>query len=165
MADDKRPILDELDIAILAGLQEDGRKSYAELANKLDVSPGTIRNRFMRLAAQGTISTIGICNPYHVGFNAPASILVSVQAPYLEEAAAQISQFPEITWMALVAGEYDLQLDVACRDRDHFTEFLTNQLQKVPGVIQTRALMQLRVLKYQQPSLSLLRHAEPPKDK
>jgi Lrp/AsnC family transcriptional regulator for asnA, asnC and gidA len=159
------PRLDDLDFAILGELQDDSRKTYSEMAKKLGVSAGTVRNRFTRMAATGTISTIGICNPYHIGFNAPASILVTVQASYLEDAAIQISKFPEITWMAILAGEFDLQLDVACRDMDHLTDFITQRLQKVPGVVLTRTLMQLRILKYQQPSLTLARQKEPSKDK
>lgn len=162
MSESKTPKLDQLDYDILIELQRDGRITYAELAEKLGVSAGTVRNRYNEMTANRTLWTRGICNPHHVGFNAPATILVSVSPPHLEDAAVKIAEFPEITWMAYLTGEYDLQLDVACRDNDHLIDFITQRLQKVPGVRQTRSLMQLRILKFQQPSLDLVRKIERP---
>lgn len=154
--------VDELDLAILNHLQEDGRRSFTDIAEALAVSVGTVRNRVSRMIEDSTVQIVGRVNPHRVGFNAPATINVAVQPPYLEEAMAQISAFPEVSWLALVTGQYDLMVDVMCRDVDHLTELITKRLQKVPGVTKTESVYVLRILKVGQPGLELLRPETPP---
>ena len=43
-------ILDDLDVAILSCLQQDGRMSFTEIADQLKVSVGTARTRLNRLS-------------------------------------------------------------------------------------------------------------------
>jgi Lrp/AsnC family transcriptional regulator for asnA, asnC and gidA len=150
------PVVDDLDLAILAQLQEDGRRSFTEIADTLNVSVGTVRNRVSRMIEENTVQIVGRVNPHRVGFSAPATINVAVQIPHLEAAIAEISQFPEVSWLALVTGEYDLIVDVLCRDVDHLTELITRRLQQVPGVIKTETVYVLRILKVAQPGLELV---------
>lgn len=148
--------LDQLDFAILSQLQEDGRKSFSDIADSLDVSAGTVRNRMAKLIADETLHVVGRANPHRVGFRAPANIHVSVQPPHLIETARMIAEFPEVSYVALVAGEFDLEVDVMCRDTEHLTELLTNRLHKLPGVVNTKTNLILRIIKYAQPNLKLL---------
>ena len=48
--------LDSLDRRLIASLKLDGRMSYAELAGRLDVSEGTVRNRLTKLLGSGTLA-------------------------------------------------------------------------------------------------------------
>jgi Lrp/AsnC family transcriptional regulator for asnA, asnC and gidA len=149
--------LDKLDFSILSHLQEDGRKSFTDIADALGVSVGTVRNRFSKLVADETLHVIGRANPHQVGFQTPANIHVSVQPPsFIERTAKAIAQFPEVSYVALVAGEFDLEVDVMCRDSNHLTELLTQRLHKLPGVSNTKTNVILKVLKYAQPNLKLL---------
>ncbi len=138
-------------------LQEDGRKSFTDIARALNVSVGTVRNRVSRLIADKTLQIFGRVNPTHVGFQASANIHINIRPPsLLADAVAEISEFPEVSYMAMLTGEFDLEIDVMCRDQAHLTELLTNRLHKVPGVAETRTHMILRIFKYAQPDLSLL---------
>ena len=60
--------LDDLDFAILSCLQKDGRMSFTVIAEKLNVSIGTIRTRVNKFIEEGTINIIGRVNPDKVGF-------------------------------------------------------------------------------------------------
>lgn len=149
--------LDELDFAILAHLQVDGRKSFTDIAKALNVAGNTVRNRVTRMIEQGTLNVIGRVNPHHVGFHAYAMIHVTIEPPHLTEAAvAQIIEFPEVSFLATMSGEYDLCVDVMCRDNQHFTELINQRLHQVPGVTKTKTMFFLKAYKYGQPDLSLL---------
>jgi Lrp/AsnC family transcriptional regulator, regulator for asnA, asnC and gidA len=149
--------LDDLDIAIMSQLQADGRKSFTDIARALDISVGTVRNRVSKLIADRTLHIFGRVNPTHVGFQASANIHIAVRPPALISAvASEVGDFPEVSYMALLTGEFDLEIDVACRDQEHLTELLTNRLHRIEGVAETRTQMLLRVYKYAQPDLRLL---------
>jgi Lrp/AsnC family transcriptional regulator for asnA, asnC and gidA len=150
-------IPDELDFAILSFLQKDGRMSFTVIAEKLNVSIGTIRTRFNKLIEDGTINIIGRVNPDKVGFRSYAHIAVFVRpAPLKEAVALQIVQYPEVSFLALTSGDYDLEVDVMCRDNDHLVNFV-NQLSNIEGVNQTKTTIYFKVYKYAQPDLNLLK--------
>ncbi len=56
--------LDDLDRDILEMHQKDVFFSYAELAEKWEVTSATIRNRVRRLKASGVMDLILVMNPY-----------------------------------------------------------------------------------------------------
>jgi Lrp/AsnC family transcriptional regulator for asnA, asnC and gidA len=150
-------VLDELDFAILSYLQQDGRMSFTVIAEKLKVSIGTIRTRFNRLIEDGTINIIGRVDPEKVGFRAYAHIAVYVRPATLKEKVAQkISKLSEVSFLAMTSGDYDLEVDVMCRDNDHLVQFV-NELSKIEGVYQTKTTIYFKVYKYAQPDLNLLK--------
>jgi Lrp/AsnC family transcriptional regulator for asnA, asnC and gidA len=157
MADCENGSVDDLDIAILSYLQKDGRKSFTDIARALSTSVSTVRNRVTKLVSEHTVQIIGRMNPHRVGFHAPATINVSVEPQYLEQAIREISTFPEISYLAVVTGEYDLVVDVMCQNSDHLTEFLINRLSKVNGIKNLETSIVLRILKVVQPDLNLVR--------
>jgi len=143
--------IDELDLDLLTHLQDNGRKSFTDIAKALGVSIGTVRNRLTRMLANNTLGIMGRANPHHVGFDAPATIFVSVQPQHLEEAAAEIAELPEVSWLAIVTGEFDLAVDVMCRDVDHLTDLIVNRLPKVVGVKDIQTMYTLRIHTVKQP--------------
>ena len=146
----------------MSQLQEDGRRSLTEIAAHLEVSVGTVRNRLSRLLTDGTLHVIGRADPHRVGFRAPASVHVSVYpANLIEKVAATIAAFPEVSYVASVSGDFDLEVDVMCRDMTHLSDLITHRLHKVEGVTHTKTTMILRVFKYGQPDLRLLEPAQP----
>lgn len=149
--------MDELDFAIIAQLQDDGRRSYTDIARELDVSVGTIRNRITRMVEEGIVRFICRPDAYRVGFHTPANIKVSIRpSSLIEQAAKKIAEFPEVYYLALVAGEFDLDIDVMCRDQEHLTNLITQRLHKVQGVDATITSVILRVYKLSVPDLSLV---------
>ncbi|WP_343688296.1 Lrp/AsnC family transcriptional regulator [Chitinophaga sp.] len=149
--------LDDLDFSILSYLQQDGRVSFTVIAEKLNVSIGTIRTRFNRLIEEGTISIIGRVDPDKVGFRSYAHIAVYIRpATFKELVSKQIAQLPEVSFLAMTSGAYDLEVNVMCRDNDHLVQFV-NQLSEIEGVYQTNTTIYFKVYKYAQPDLNLLK--------
>jgi len=154
---DKTP-LDDLDFSILTYLQQDGRISFTVIAEKLHVSIGTVRTRFNRLIEEGTINIVGRVDPDKVGFRSYAHIAVYVRPATLKDAVAQqIAVMPEVSFLAMTSGAYDLEVNVMCRDNDHLLEFV-NELSKLEGVYQTKTTLYFKVYKYAQPDLGLLKN-------
>ena len=150
--------MDQLDLNILAHLQRDGRMPYTEIASDLGVSEGTIRNRVTRLVDEQIVQIVGLVDPYQLDFDAPAMIGVTIQGLDLDAVAATIAKFPEVSYLVIVSGEYDLIVEVMCRHRDHLATFLNQQLRTVPGVVRTQTFVILRTHKMAygaRPSLSL----------
>jgi len=151
-----RSILDDLDFAILSYLQKDGRMSFTVIADKLKVSIGTVRTRFNKLIEDGTVNIIGRVDPDKVGFRSYAHIAVYVRPAALKEKVVQrISKKPEVSFLAGTSGDYDLEVDVMCRDNDHLVQFV-NEISKIEGVYQTKTTIYFKVYKYAQPDLGLL---------
>lgn len=149
-------MLDKLDFAVLKCLQQDGRMSFTIMAEKLNVSVGTVRTRVNKLVEDGTINIIGRVDPEKVGFRSYAHIAVFVRPATLKEQVAQtIAKMPEVSFLAMTSGDYDLEVDVMCRDNNHLVEFV-NEISKIEGVHQTKTTIYFKVYKYAQPDLGLL---------
>ena len=146
--------LDELDFAILSHLREDGRKSFTELANTLNVSVGTVRNRYANLVQDKILQVYGRVNPQQIGFIAYAHILVSVRpSHHIEHILDEFMTYPEVAFLAVTTGEYDIVLDVMCRDSEHLNELIRERVQKIEGVYYTTTNIYLKVLKTAQPEI------------
>ena len=149
--------LDALDFEILSCLQKDGRMSFTIIAENLNVSIGTIRTRFNKLIDDGTISIIGRVDPDKVGFRCYAHIAVFVRpATFKEKVAQKIAKLPEVSFIAMTSGDYDLEVDVMCRDNNHLVNFVDG-ISKFEGVHQTKTTIYFKVYKYAQPDLRLLK--------
>jgi Lrp/AsnC family transcriptional regulator, regulator for asnA, asnC and gidA len=139
--------LDEIDRAIVAHLQYDGRMPFTEMAEALGLSEGAVRRRVKQMVDAGVLQIVGIVEPQYLDWQAAAMVAITVETGQIESAAQEIARFPEVTYLFMSSGGYDLFVEVYCRDRDHFAEFLSARLQKVPGVQRTETFMILKMYK------------------
>src|SRR5436305_6146127 len=70
--------VDDLDLQIMSLLQPEGRMPFAEIASRLEVSEGTVRQRYRRLVTGGVLQVVGVADPFKTGFSTMAMIGVSV---------------------------------------------------------------------------------------
>lgn len=133
--------MDELDRLILHALQEDGRAPFTQIARQADVSETTIRNRYHSLVEQGVIRAVGVVDPYAIGLNAPAIVGVSVQASQADQVARAIVELPEVSYLVMTLGSFDLIVEIFCRDLHHLTQVVTQQIQSISGVKSTETLV------------------------
>jgi Lrp/AsnC family transcriptional regulator for asnA, asnC and gidA len=133
--------MDDLDRLILRTLQEDGRTPFTEIAKIGGVSETTIRTRYRSLVEEGIVHTVGIVDPYSLGFLAPAIVGVSVDLGSVDLVADTISAFPEVSYLVMTLGSFDLIVEVFCRDLPHLTNLITKQIHPIPGVRSTETLV------------------------
>ena len=143
----RRPILDDLDKAIIKCLQLDGRRPYAQIGRQLKVPEATVRQRAERLLSRGVVQIVGVTDPLAMGFQQPALIGLKVEAGKLTEIADQIAALEEVTYLVITAGRYDLVCEVVCEDNDHLLRVLTDLFAKIDGIRSTETLVELRFIK------------------
>lgn len=137
--------LDELDRAIVEALQQDGRASFRTVARSLGVAEGTVRNRYERLVDAAVLDVVGVTSPLALGFRAMAMVGVkaSGRARAVADAAAELA---EVSYAVVVAGRFDLLLEVVCRDHDHLLD-VTEQIGALDGVVATDVFAYLKLTK------------------
>lgn len=139
--------LDDIDRQIVSALQHDGRRPYSRLAADIGVAEGVVRYRVQRMERAGILQIVGIADPLKVGFDLMAMVGVKVVPGRLDDVAAEISTLPETSYVASLAGAFDLIVEVVCRDTAHFTHLLTQQIQHVPGVASTQSFLIMEIHK------------------
>ena len=143
----RRPMLDDLDKAIIKCLQQDGRRPYAQIGRELKVPEATVRQRAERLISRGIVQIVGVTDPLAMGFQQPALIGLKVEAGRLEEISQQIGALDEVTYLVVTAGRYDLVCEVVCEDNDHLLRVLTERFAEIKGIKSTETLVELRFVK------------------
>jgi Lrp/AsnC family transcriptional regulator for asnA, asnC and gidA len=139
--------LDDTDRAIIAHLQYDGRMPFTDIAAEVGLSEGSVRRRVKRLIESGVLQIVGVVDPQYLDWRAAGMIGVTVQTEQVDAVANQIAQFPEVSYLFMASGGYDLFVEVFCRDRDHLASFLNDKLRQVPGVEKTETFMMLKLYK------------------
>jgi Lrp/AsnC family transcriptional regulator for asnA, asnC and gidA len=125
----------------LETLQEDGRTPFTQIAKKAGVVESTIRSRYASLVEQGIVQTIAVIDPFAVGYNSPALIGISVEPGTIYSVAQALEKLPEVSYLVLILGGYDLVVEVFCRDREHLTKLITDQIQAIQGIRATETLV------------------------
>ncbi len=153
--------LDAIDFEILNFLQKDGRMSLTEMADKLNVAVNTVRTRLNRMLEDKTLQIIGRIDPAKVGFHAYVHIFIGIRpANRLDEVAAQIAQMPEVSFLAMISGNYDLEVNVMCKNNAHLLEVL-QKIQRIEGVYDSATSSYYKIFKISQPDLSILKEYAP----
>jgi Lrp/AsnC family transcriptional regulator for asnA, asnC and gidA len=127
--------LDDLDRDILEMCLEDIFFTYAELAEKWDVTVATIRNRIKRMKASGVMDAILVINPYKIGFKTFAIIGIKLgSGADPDEVASTLLSIPGVTNIVMVAGRYDFIFNYVCQNMEFYRQFVSEQLRKIPGI-------------------------------
>lgn len=146
---------------IISFLQKDGRIPLTEIAKGLGVSEGTVRNRVSQLLENQTIQIVGMADPHQLGYDAPAIIAVSVQPQKLDSVVKLIADLPQVSYLILVSGEYDLMVEVMCKDRDSLATLLNENIRALDGVIRTQTYFILQTYKMAVGALPVLPDRSP----
>lgn len=136
-----------LDKRIIEHLQEDGRRPFTQIAADLGVSEAAVRARTNRLVERGILQVVGVTDPLRLGFQQQAMIAVRCESNRLLEVADAISAFPEVDYVVITAGTFDLLVEVVCENTEALLAFLTDKLRAVEGVRETETFVYLRMVK------------------
>jgi len=139
--------IDELDKRIIEHLQEDGRRPFTHIAGELGVSEAAVRARTNRLVERGILQIVGVTDPLRIGFRQMAMIGIRCEASKLMAVAEQLAEFPEVDYVVVTAGAYDILVETVCEDNEALLHFLAERLRGVDGVRDTETFVYLRMLK------------------
>jgi Lrp/AsnC family transcriptional regulator for asnA, asnC and gidA len=142
--------VDDLDRKIIAQLQPDGRLPFSEVAQRLSVSEGTIRQRYRRLVDYGVLQVVAVADPFRIGFSTMAMIGINIDFDGdrgIDSIAREIAAHAEVSYAVMSTGSFDLIVEVITPNHEEFVRFLTAKLHPIPGVRRTETFMLLRVYK------------------
>ena len=139
--------LDSLDAAIVRHLQEDGRRSYREIARALGVSEGTVRWRVRRLTESQALRIVAIADPFRMGYGVLGFVLIRVEPGAQQRVIDALVQFGEITYVSACTGRVDIYIQVVCRDHDHLWELLSERIPAIGGITSTETFTELKMCK------------------
>jgi len=117
-----------LDKRIIEHLQADGRRPYTQIAADLGVSEAAIRARTNRLIEHGILQVVGVTDPLKLGFHQMAMIGIRCESAKLIEVAERLAEMPEVDYVVITAGSYDLLIETVCEDNDALLAFLAERL-------------------------------------
>jgi DNA-binding Lrp family transcriptional regulator len=140
--------LDDLDRDILEMHQKDVFFSYADLAEKWDVTTATIRNRIKRLKASGVMDVILVLNPYKIGFNTFAIVGIRLETGASpDEVVSTLLSTPGVTNVVMVAGRFDFFVHYVCRNMEEYRRFVVERFRKIPGIANIESFIGLDLYK------------------
>ncbi|WP_411101816.1 Lrp/AsnC family transcriptional regulator [Streptomyces sp. cmx-4-9] len=139
--------LDGAELALLSVLGRDGRAGFPELARASGLSESTARRRLERLRELGAMYVDVETVPWTLGYEAEATLLLTVQPARLAEAGAALGSHPEVPFAAAVTGSVNLLAVVVCRDADALYTYVTERIGALPGIRQMEVVPTLRHVK------------------
>ncbi len=141
--------IDRYDRMILQVLQQDGRISNQELADRIGLSPSPCLRRVRALEDSGIISGYrALLNTKALGYSLMALIYISMDKhtpERFEHFDQEIGLIPEVVECLLITGQAaDYQLKVVAHDMDAFQELLLNRITRIQGVTGVHSSFVLR---------------------
>jgi Lrp/AsnC family transcriptional regulator for asnA, asnC and gidA len=136
-----------LDKRIIEHLQQDGRRPFTQIAADLGVSEAAVRARTNRLVERGVLQVVGVTDPLRLGFQQMAMIGIRCERDKLVEVSERIADMPEVDYVVITAGTYDLLIETVCEDNEALLRFLAEKLRQIDGVRDTETFVYLRMVK------------------
>lgn len=136
--------LDEIDWAIVEALRQENATNI-DLARRLGVSEGTIRQHLKRLKDAGVLKVAAGIDPDALENQQAALVALNVtRASLLEQKAREIAALPHVLAVSIVSGRYDLMAEVLVNSNHGLVDFLTRELAEVEEVSATESFLLLK---------------------
>jgi Lrp/AsnC family transcriptional regulator, regulator for asnA, asnC and gidA len=142
----KAVALDDVSKGIIEQLQEDGRRSYAEIGKAVGLSEAAVRQRVQKLTDAGVMQVVAVTDPMQLGFYRQAMIGIRATGD-TTKVAEQLSVIPEIDYVVLTAGSFDVLAEVVCESDEDLIELLNHRIRAIEGVLSTETFVYLKLQK------------------
>lgn len=142
---------DNRDSGILRLLQQDGRMSNQELAEKVGLSASVCWRRVNALEKAGIIERYAaVVDSAKAGWGFQAVVHVSLarqDSSHVEDFIHSIMAREEVLECLSTTGDADYHLKVICRDLDAYNSFLETFLFRIPGIAHVKTNVVLKEIK------------------
>ena len=142
----KSRVVDDASLRIIEQLQEDGRRPYATIGKAVGLSEAAVRQRVTKLIDSGVMQIVAVTDPLQVGFNRAAMIGIAIEGD-LEKTADELAKVPEVDYVVITAGSFDLLIEVTCEDDEALLNVLNNKVRALPNVTRTETFVYLNLRK------------------
>lgn len=143
--------MDKFDRQILECLQEDGRISWTDLAERISLSTSATLRRVQALQQTGVIQGYrAVLDPDRLGYEVRAFVEVNVDrtsAALVEQFRRRIAAMPQVISCYMVSGSVDFVLEVVSPDIRSHADFIENNVLKLRGVKDASSKIVFRTIK------------------
>jgi len=152
-----------MDSRVLRMLKENARVSCAEMADRLNVSEETVREKIAELEKNQVIQGYTAVVNDELAEDSKVRALIEVRVTPrrdggFDEVAKRIARFDEVIRLYLVSGAYDLLLEVEGDSLQEVASFVSAKLSTIDGVLSTATSFQLK--KYKESGKLMLEEEE-----
>lgn len=140
------PAIDSTSKAIIEQLQLDGRRSYAEIGKAVGLSEAAVRQRVQKLTDAGVMQIVAVTDPMRIGFHRQAMLGIRVSGD-TRVVADRLADLPEVSYVVLSAGSFDILAEVVCENDDALIELLNDKVRHIDGVSATETFVYLQLNK------------------
>ncbi len=145
--------LDKIDREILALLQDDGRMTNVDLAERVGLTAPPCLRRVRTLEQAGVIRGYHAdCDAAKLGYPITVFAMVSLRSQAEQDLALfeeHIANIPEVRECHMLNGEIDFILKIVAPDLESFQRLLTTQLTAAPNVASVKSSLTIRTAKAQ----------------
>jgi Lrp/AsnC family transcriptional regulator for asnA, asnC and gidA len=142
--------LDDVDWAIIEELQEDGRRAYGRIGEAVGLSEAAVRQRVQRMIENDAMKIVAVTNPWLLGSRMGATVGMQTQGE-LRPIAEAVAAIPQVDYVVLTSGSFDIIFEVQCRDQTDLLKILDGQVRSIPGVLRTETFIYLSLFKQTYP--------------
>ena len=125
---------DSMDKQIVQLLGKDARQNSKTLAKKLNLSSATVRRRLRKLLKNELIHIIGVVDPAKFDLPLAALLALNVAADKLESAVETLDKHPQIRWVSITTGRFDIIALGRFASTDRLSEFMIKELPQMDGL-------------------------------
>ena len=140
--------LDDIDLKILQVMQEEGRITNVELAERVGITAPPCLRRVRALEDAGYITGYHAdLNPIKLGYDLVVFAMVGLHSQAESDLKAfedLVGGWPMVREAYMLNGEIDFILKIVARDLNHFQTFLTTHLTPAPNVANVKTSLTIR---------------------
>lgn len=141
---------DELNQKIVQILRQDGRTAFSDIAQRLDVSEGTVRNRVSAMKSSGVLQIVAVTDAAAKEYHTEALLGIKV-SPGVDpdRVAKRLSELDDVVYVAWVSGRYDLLVEVISRSDVSLVKLLSENVHGNDDIASTEVMTDLKNYKNQ----------------
>ena len=128
--------MDEKDLKIIEILEKNARTPYTEIASRLGISEGTVRNRIEKLEREGVIVRYTIeVDPKKMGYHTIVLLGMDAEPKHFLKAAEELSRLDCVKWVYTSTGDHMIMAEVWARDTSDLNRMISERISKIEGVM------------------------------
>ena len=139
--------IDSMDEKLVRLLGQDARQNSETLAKQLNLSSATVRRKLRELIHSDALHIVGLVDPNRFGFPLAVVIALDVARDKLESALEALAKRPEIRWVSISTGRFDIIALARFSSTESLSDFVTKELTHMEGVRDSETFICLNVKK------------------
>lgn len=134
--------IDDIDLKLLALLQENARLPIATLARELGLARTTVQSRIDRLEAQGVIGGYTVRLSHKMQPPIRATVLIAIEPRTGPAVLSRLKSLPPVKTVHTTSGRFDLIAQVEAMDTESLDDTL-DRIGEAKGVKSSESLIHL----------------------